>query len=293
MRGWGRIGLVALLVLGGCNTTSIPVHLDGSPASIKRSIDRSWANYDMADGETVKFSNPRDFGWAICNDHVCVRKAEIRGVHFSEAQVSLSPEKLLLAPAIIVGIGLIQPTLGGGESSPERTAADDLPECATHRDPAPPASVLASHAALTEWVWTNQKSVNAACLRQAVVQLARSDMARTVRLNMLATAKHWWNKARCNNSRGEATNIAPVYGNKGPVDPRWIDWIDEIIADPETFGARLEEGACTDFGGVAPESEWESRKLTLQWALNPFNRGPYPGPEGVTGAVDPPAQAPQ
>ncbi|MEZ6028184.1 MAG: hypothetical protein R3C46_00385 [Hyphomonadaceae bacterium] len=293
MHGWGRTGLVALLALGGCNSTSIPVDLDGSAASIKRSIDRGYAIYDMTDGEAVNVSDPRDFGWAICGGNACVRKAEIRGVHFRETSHSLSPEKLLLAPAIIVGLGLIQPTAGGGGPTSARTVADDLPECVEHRDPAPPASALASQEALTEWVWSNQKSVNAGCLRRMVAQLASSDMARAVRLNMLASAKHEWNRARCNNWRGAYFKLVPLYGNKGPVDPRWLDWIDEIIADPETFGPGLEDGACAAFGGVAPESEWESRKPALHWELSPFNRGPYPGPEGVTGFGDPPAHSQQ
>lgn len=270
----------------------IPVDLDGSAASIKRSIDRSWANYDMADGETVKFNNPRDFGWAVCDDRVCVRKTEIRGVHFSEAQLSLSPEKLLLAPAIIVGLGLIQPTVGGDGRVHERTAADDLPECATHRDPAPPEAALASQKALTEWVWSNQKSLSAACLRRAVGILA-SDEARAVRLNMLASAKLEWNRLHCRSWRGVVYKLAPSGGyRKGPGDPLWLAWIDEMIADLETLNATLDEDTCANLGGIAPESEWEARKPEVLWKLNPFNRGPFSGADRADDTTQPSVSAP-
>lgn len=286
MHRWARIGLVALLALGGCNTTSVPIDLDGSAASIKRSINQPFAVYDMADGEAVNVSDPRDFGWAICGGNACVRKADIRGVHFRETHRSLSPQALLMAPVIgVVTLGLIQPTVGGDAPKKVPTAADVLPECAQHRDPAPPAAALATHNALIEWVWSNQTSLNSACLRRAVAQLAPSDEARAVRLNMLAAAKRSWSWARCQNWAGGRFPLVPSlpggYGRGKPGDPRWLDWASEIISDPNTFGPQLEDDACAVSGGIAPEAEWDARRKLLISTLDPFNRIP-----GATGSGD-------
>ena len=67
---------------------------------------------------------------------------------------------LVVLPAILLAAG-------NEKHRPPRTVSDDMPACVGHRDPAPPTEALASHAALTEWAWTNQKALTSSCLQQA------------------------------------------------------------------------------------------------------------------------------
>lgn len=272
----GAVGLVAILALGACSSTAVPVHLDGSSASIARSFGQPSARYELADGGMVVVDSPLDFATAVCGANLCVRKAHIRAVNFVERQRSLAPEQLVVAP--VIGLAVLPAILlaaGDDRKNSPSTVGDDMPGCADHRHPAPPAAALASHAALAEWVWTNQKALSSSCLEQAARQLTGESQTRAVKLDLLARARNAWDVARCRHTIIGLQRLTPTpaYASPRDVDPVWLDWAQAVVRDPSTYSGPMRETACAD-GGVADAAALQERQALLMDRLDPFSREP-------------------
>lgn len=292
MRGLGVIAAIMLLALPAtaCQSQRRDIALDASPVGIQRSLDRSFVRYVVENGDWVFVEQSQDFGDAICGANICVRKSEIRSIHWTEGGgYAPSFESVLAAPFVAVAMfGMIQPTASGGGKHAAPTVAELMPGCAASSNPAPSSRALTSEQGLAEWAWENQRSVSLACLAEAAARLTGDNRKKGVDLFLQVTARGAWMSARCKDAVIGRRLTLFRSGEKAERGATLIARAREIIADPATYSDAVSPDFCKAFGGVAPESEWDARKLAVMQRLDPFSRESFVRYGAM--ALNPPAE---